>query len=243
MAANPERRNFRIWLSLAGAGVALFVLPWVAGMDGMKGGYALQFIAVALVLPMGLAGAYITRKRARLYDKILAEEGLLAHWITPPLEWRLFCEAELKRERSEKRFLFLLISGFAVFFSGLFSLLDHRAAPFLLWGAAGFVAFMGAVAALSVWLPHRRRVQSAGETRIHREALLTAGALHAWTGSGARLESVEMEREEEGLLLAFTYSFPVRNGRDTRTARIPVPPGKEEAAEAVRRFFTGGEAI
>lgn len=242
MAVNPERRNYRIWLSLAAVGAALFVFPWIVGMDGMKGGYALQFLSAALVVPMGLAGAFLTRKRARLYDRILAEEGLLAHWTPPPLKWRLFCEAELRRERAEKRFLFLLIAGFAVFFSGLFSLLDPKAVPFLLWGTAGFVAFIGAVAVLSVWLPHRRRTRSEGETRIHREGLVTAGALHAWSGGGGRLEAVEMERAEEGLLLALTYSFPVRNGRDTRTARIPVPPGREEAAEEVRRFFTGGAA-
>ncbi len=240
MAVNPERRNYTIWLALAGAAVFLFFLPWVVGLDGMKGGYALQFVSAALVLPMGLAGAFLTRKRARLYDRILAEEGLLARWTPPPMEWRLFCEAELRRERAEKQFLFLLIAGFAVFFSGLFSLLDRKAAPFLLWGAAGFVAFMAVMAVLSVWLPHRRRARSDGETRIHREGLITAGTLHAWTGVGTRLEAVEMEREEEGLLLAFTYSFPTRNGRETRTARVPVPPGKEEEAEAVRRFFTEG---
>lgn len=242
MPANPERRNYRIRLALAGAGVFLFFLPWIVGLDGMKVGHALRFVSVALLLPLGLAGAVLTRKRGRLYDRILAEEGLLARWTPPPRKWRLFCEVELRRERAEKQVLFLLVAGFAVFFSGLFSLLDRKAAPFLLWGAAGLVAFMAVVAVLSVRLPHRRRARSDGETRIPREGLITAGTLHAWTGVGNRLEAVEVERAEEGLLLSFTYSFPVANGRETRTARVPVPPEREEEAEAVRRFFAEGGA-
>lgn len=241
MAVNPERRNVWIWLSLAVAGAALFVFPWIVALDGMKGGYALQFVSAGLVVPMGLVGAFLTLRRARLYHRIMSGEGLLARWTPPEGLWRLHCEAELRRERTEKRFLFLLICGFAVFFSGLFSLLDPKAAPYLLWGTAGFGAFMGGVAFLSVWLSHRRRTRSRGETWIHREGLVTAGALHAWTGTGQRLEAVHLERAEEGLLLAFTYSFPASRGRETRTARIPVPPGREEEAEGLRRFFTEGE--
>ena len=56
---------------------------------------------------------------------------------------------------------------------------------------------------------------------------------------GARLDDVSLVREES-LLVAFTYSYPSRTGRQSTTVRVPVPAGREGEAERVVAYFTQG---
>ncbi|MEW5763939.1 MAG: hypothetical protein ACOYXN_00710 [Acidobacteriota bacterium] len=238
MAPNPQRRAAWIWLSISFVGLALLFLPPIAGIDGMNGGFALQFISIALIIPAGIVGAYLYFRRARVLDRIRNGTGLLARWSYDPVEWARYTEAEVVRDRSWKIGLFWIISGWSLFFGVLFLIFDRKAGFAVFLVMLGLIALVGATAALSIWLPYRRNRRGSGEALIHPEGVFLNGALHAWGVGGATLDEVLLHREE-GLILSFSYSFPAKGGRDSRTVNVPVPLGKEEEADRVVRHFRG----
>lgn len=238
MAPNPQRRAAWIWLSVSFAGVFLLFLPPIAGIDGMKGGFALQFVSVGLIIPAGIVGAYLYFRRARVLDRILTGTGLLARWTYDPGEWARYTEAEVVRDRSWKVGLFWIISGWALFFGVLFLIFEREAGLAVFLMMLGLIALIGATAALSIWIPYRRNRRRRGEAWIHPEGVYLNGALHAWGVGGATLDEVLLQREES-LIVSFSYSFPAKGGRDGRTVNVPVPVGKEAEADRVVRHFRG----
>jgi hypothetical protein len=239
MEPNPQKRAAWIWLSVSFVGLFLLFLPPLAGIDGMKGGFALQFVSVSLIIPAGFVGAYLYFRRARVLGRILRGEGLLARWSYDPQEWRRYTEAEVVRDRSGKLGLFLIISGWALFFGVLFLLFERKAGGTVFLMMLGLIVVIGITASLSVWIPYRRNLRRTGEAWIHPEGVYLNGALHAWGVGGATLDDVLLHREE-GLILSFSYSFPAKGGRDGRTVHVPVPAGRESDADRVYRFFRGG---
>jgi hypothetical protein len=228
---NPQKVVALVGLGVALAGGFLVALPFLVGMDGMSGGFALStgglFVAIC-----GTVVAVVYASRARALGRILLGKDLLAHWKVDPKTQRLAAEADYEEERKEKWTLFLVVAGITLVIGLVFLLLDREV------GWIVFLVLLGvlAVIALVAWAGPRRRLRlsrrSTGDVYITPDGAYANGAFHTWTLLGARLEGARFE-EGSPALLEVAYSAPVRFGRQGYVMRVPVPQGEEEAARRV----------
>jgi hypothetical protein len=234
---NLQFRNALIWAAVGGFALLGVVLPLLF-MDGMSGGFGIACLSGFVAMCCGI-GAAVFLFRGFALDKILRGEELVVHWTYSPEEWRRYSEAEYGRDRQLKFVLFCIIAGFALFFGVLFLIFGGDGGRVVFFVMLGLIVLIGGVAALSIFLAHRSNETRLGEARISRIGVYLNRDLHNWNMVGARLDDVSLVREES-LLVAFTYSYPSRTGRQSTTVRVPVPAGREGEAERVVAYFTQG---
>jgi len=170
---------------------------------------------------------------AKKVDKILRGEGVLAHWTYASDYWIDYAEKEYVEEKSEKKGLFLIVTGFALFFGILFWVLDPE---------AGFVVFIvmlvliGIVAfawQFSAWHNYRQNIGGVKEAYITRDAIYMNRKLYTWDTVFSSFDEVSQKGNEGLLLLVFRFTSATRAGPQTYTIRVPIPLGQEEAAKKI----------
>jgi MFS family permease len=233
---NPLRRTATIWGIITALAVFAIFAPHIFGMDGFSGGFAISTLSFFVAIT-GIIVVVIYLKRAKVLDRILQGENLLAHWTYSPDEWSQYAEKEFHTERKEKWTLFYIVAGFALFFGILFFIFDHKAGLWVLILMLALTALIAFVAWFTAWYNYRQNKKYLGEAYITSDAAYLNKQLHTWRGLCAKLESVILAEEKSQQLLAFTYSAPTRTGRQDYTARVPVPRGKEKAAEMLAERF------
>jgi hypothetical protein len=233
---NPPRRTATIWGIITALAVFAIFAPHIFGMDEFSGGFAISTLSFFLAIT-GIIVVVIYLKRAKVLDRILQGENLLAHWTYSPDEWSRYAEKEFQTERKEKWILFYIVAGFALFFGILFFIFDHKAGMWVLIAMLALTALIAFVAWFTAWYNYRQNKKYLGEAYITSDAVYLNRQLHTWRGLGARLESVNLIQDKAQQLLAFTYSAPTRTGRQDYTARVPVPGGQEKTAETLAEKF------
>jgi len=231
---NPEKTYTAISAAVAlFAGLWIFLPEWL-GIDGMRGGFAISFVALFVCISAAVL-IFFFRGRAAQVERILSGKDLLAHWTYAPDEWLRYVEAELKEQTQENRALWLLISAFCVVIGGLFWLFDREAGGFVLAVLLGLSLLLLVVAYGVPRLRRRRQRRAPGEAWITRRAIFFDGSLLAWNSWGARLESAALREAsaEAPACLKLEVSYPSRSGRQTQTLRIPIPAGRAAEAQAV----------
>lgn len=236
---NPPRRTANIWIIITGLAVFAIFAPHIFGMDGFSGGFAISTLSFFLAIT-GTIVVVIYLKRAKVLDRILQGEKLLAHWTYSPEQWSQYTEDEFQTERKEKWNLFFIVAGFALFFGILFFIFDQEAGLWVFISMLALIALIAFVAWFAAWYNYRQNKKYLGETYITSDAVYLNKQLHTWRGLGARLESVILAEDKSQQLLAFTYSAPTQHGRQDYTVRVPVPRGQEKAAEMLAEKFNAG---
>lgn len=236
MKNNPTRRTAVIWGIVTALAIFAIFAPHIFGMDELGGGFAISALSIMVAIT-GIIVTVIYARRARLLDRILDGENLLAHWTYSRQEWNQYAEKEFQTEKKEKRMLFYMVAGFALFFGILFFIFDREGGLWVLISMLGLIALIAFVAWFAAWYNYSQNKKYLGEAYITGDAVYLNRQLHTWRGLGARLESVVLAEKESGQLLAFTYSLPTRMGRQEYTVRIPVPTGQEKAAKKLAEKF------
>ncbi|MDX9992595.1 MAG: hypothetical protein RBS68_11190 [Anaerolineales bacterium] len=241
---NPEKTYAGISLVIASLAVGLIFLPGWLGMDGMRGGYAVSFVAIFIVLGAALV-SWIFWQRAKILAKLLAGEKLLAHWNYLPEEWLPYAEAELKEQTAQNIALLILMVFWAILVGVLFWILDHDPGWMVLLTLLGLVLLLTAAA---FWIPrwrYRRQRRGPGQAWIGLNAIYFDGVLTSWPFLGTRLHQVAWRepKVKTPAMLEFKLSYPSRAGMVRQTLRIPVPAGREaEAKEVLGKFESGSRA-
>lgn len=228
---NPERAGIVAGIIMGLAGAAMMILPGLVGLDGMSGGYALGFIGLFLVIA-GVVTAAVYRSRFVALEKILASQDILAQWRYTPDEWQRYAAAEFEQESSDKRSLWLLIAAISAVIGGVFYVADPEGGLVVAAILAGLLVVLAFFALAVPRLEYRRNRQSAGEAVIASNGIVLNGRLHVWDQWGSRLDGVSWV-EGDPPVIAFDISYPGRSGRQSYTARVPVPRGQEAAARHV----------
>jgi hypothetical protein len=236
MKDNPPRRTLNVWIVITILGIFAIFAPTIFGMDGFNGGFAISTISFMLVVT-GIIVIIIYSGRARTLDKIFDGNNLLAHWTYSPEEWSSYADTQYKEEKGEKKALFFIIAGFALFFGVVFMIMDPESGIFVMGVMLALIAIIAFTAWFTSWYNYRENKKYLGETYITEDAVYINRQLHTWRGLGARLDSVDLNQGESPLLLKFVYSAPTRTGMQEYTARIPVPKGQEESAEKIFKHF------
>jgi len=230
MKYNPTRRTAIIWGVVTALAIFAIFAPHIFGMDYLNGGFAISALSFIIAIT-GIIVTVIYARRARLLDRILDGENLLAHWTYSLEEWNQYADKEFQTEKKEKRMLFYMVAGIALFFGVLFFLFDREGGLWVLISMLGLIGLIAFVAWFAAWYNYSQNKKYLGEAYITRDAVYLNRQLHTWRGLGSRLESVVLAEKESRPLLAFTYSAPSRIGRQEYTVRVPVPEGQEKAAE------------
>jgi len=234
--ANPRRTSGRYaFVVLVGAALLCFA-PAGLELDGMDGGYALIVLSGLVALTALITFVMLGRSAGRL-DRLFSGEGLLARWTYAPDEWRRFVALEYDLSSGEKRSLFRLVFVISLVVGVGFVVLMRDEASLIVFGV--LMGLMGVLRVLVEILPrtrHRRLLERPGEVFIGRAGVFFSGEFHDFALGDGRLEAAEVLEEQGMLLVAFTYSFRARHGRQTVVARVPVPMGLEgEAREVAQR--------
>jgi hypothetical protein len=170
---------------------------------------------------------------ARL-DRLLRGEGVLAHWTYSPEFWREYAEKEYAEEKTEKKGIFLLVSGFALFFGVLFWLFDAEAGFVVFLVMMGLIALVAFVWQFSSWYNYRQNVNGVREAIISKNAVYMNKKFYAWRTVLTSFDGVTLRDNRSMPLLVFKYTVSnVRTGPQTYTTRVPIPPGEEEKAKEI----------
>jgi len=224
---NMQRRIVRVWTTILFLMIAAAFSPSYLGIKGMGGGYAISvvssFLAFAALLVIGI---YV--QRAKQFDAILHGDNQLASWQCSASLWQHFVEEDFKAEAAAKRSLYFYVSAIAAVVGLLMFVLTSEALFLLI--IVTIIAVL-AIPATLVPIMRSRKLRHSGPTVIiGRKGLIVGRMFHYWGHLGARLESVDIEIVNELRVISVQYSYPGRNGRQTETARVPVPDDKEELA-------------
>ncbi len=231
---NPQRSIARGWMVMTILFLLLIFMPTYAGIDGMKGGYAISFVSFFMVI-ISIIIVLIYRSRAKQLDTILSGTSVVAVWKYQGYEWQDFARADFEEEKKAKKFLFILVTVIAIIIGIILWVVMKDILIFYI--SLGIIP----IVAIPAWLAPRMRfnklMKSEPEAIIAENGVIVGRMFHLWVKMGARLDSVALLTEETPVILAFHYSMPTRNGRQEEVARVLVPAGKMDEAEKVVAHF------
>ena len=239
---NSEITGLIVGVMITVAGVLLILLPFLAHLDMMRGGYALQFVGLFFVL-VGLVTAGIFGQRAARLNSIFSGEKLLAHWVYDPAQVERQAQRDRHGTKKANRALFLVIAGFMLACIILFATYGYTSGqgdsmPWFIGGMVGVLLLVAAAAFGMPYVQYRRAVRSTGEAVIAANGLYINGALHVWNAPLAALDGVSLV--EDGAEARLVFGLRYRTGigaTEAYTVEVPVPPGQEEAARRVEEHF------
>lgn len=236
MSVNPARRTRNIWVLITLISVFGIFAPFLFGMDGLEGGFAIAFVCFFLSVT-GLVVIIMYQGRARTLDNILSGSELLIHWTYSPEVWKNYTAVAFRKDIHDKWSLYRLVMVITVvvcFFCGL--VLDDAWAV-MIGTFLGLGGLLAAVILLTTNYDLRQNRHHLGEAFISRKGIYLNRQLHIWEGWGGKLESA-VHNETEGLL-EVTYSVPTGAVRSEFTVRVPVPPGENARARIVASELRG----
>jgi len=218
-------------------GVLLFFYPIVFPIGTYGLGFALMFFAI-IIFFSGMISAIIFQRLAGNLNRLVAGEGLLAHWTYSQDEWFRYTEAEHIRDRKDKWALFRLISIIGVVVGIVFVIFKHDALPVILVVIPGLIAIIAVTAALSISSTYRMNLAHPGEVYIGKSGALLGKAFHYWKLPTAYLQTAVFEAGNPPVI-KLVYSSPSGYARGEYIARFPVPQGREEEAKRVLAQLKG----
>jgi hypothetical protein len=167
---------------------------------------------------------------ARRFDAAMAGNQILAHWEYPRSQWLEFIEKEYVKQRKEKWALFYLIAAITFIVVVIFAIVKRDSWLIMIIIFFSLTSILAVVAFLVPVVQHANFKKAKPQTFISNSSVYLSGEFHCWNFLGAKLESADFNQGQ--MLIALTYSYPVRAGRSETTVRIPVPPGAQNEAES-----------
>lgn len=219
-------------LLLAILSFLLIFLPSILGIEGFEGGYGISFIAFFLLIAF-LVTAVIYWKLGREQEKIINGKETLVHWTYEKKFWDQYTKEEYIRDKSEKKTLFFIVAGWAIFFGILFPIFDHESGIWVSAVMLGLIGLIGIVAFLSIRSSHNRNLKHTGEAYISRRGVYLNGKMISWKLPYSSLVNIKYFNKKKSSFI----QFEVSSGSSVHNIRVPIPEGKEkEAGEVVRQL-------
>jgi len=239
---NSEITGLIIGVMTTAVGGLLILLPFLAGIDMMGGGYALQFVGLFFIL-IGLVTAGIFGHRAVRLNSIFSGKKLLAHWDYDPAQVEKQAQRDRQGTKKANLSLFLVMAAFMLACIVLFTVYGYASGqgdsmPWFIGGMVGVLLVLAAFAFGMPYAQYRRATRSTHQAVIAENGLYLNGALHIWNAPLAALDRVSLV--EDGVEARLVFSLRYRTGiatAESYTVEVPVPHGQEEAARRVEEYF------
>lgn len=238
----PEYRNGHkkwavICLIITAFGLIMIFYPFITEMDGFGGGFALMFAGIVITLTFFISSIIFFIQASSLVKAIESRESF-ARWNYSKNEWKKYYDLEYKRDKQDKRMIFFVASGFAIFFAFLFIILVDE--PWgAIYGALGIILLTGFLQWYVPVINLRRNKKYSGIALISPHGIYLNGM---WFPNGrfGRIDSVRLI--DNNKTLSFQWSqFAMMGGkvpgRNYFTIRVPVPEGEENKAQQILNYF------
>lgn len=231
MSSNPPKKTALVSFAVALFAAVMFFVPGVVGIDGFDGGFAISFFSLFTAIVAVIVGIMYLGWAAKC-DKILRGEGILAHWTYTPEFWAKYTEKEYAEEVSEKKGLFILVSGIALVTGLIFWVIDNEAGFFVFLVMLLLIGLVALAWRVPAWLNHRQNIGGVREAFITKDAIYMNKKFITWRAIFTSFSGVTQQNTRGMQFLVFSYtSTNMRTGQTTYTTRVPIPPGQEEAAK------------
>jgi hypothetical protein len=234
---NPAAAVARNCWIVALIGILLFFYPIVFPPQTYGLNFAMMFVAIVIFFS-AIVSAIIFQRLAGNLKRLVAGEGLLAHWTYAQDEWSRYIETEHLRDRKDKWGLFRLISIIVLIVGIIFVIFKHDALPVMLIVIPGLIAIIAATAALSISMTYRQNRLHPGEVYIGKSGALLGRTFHYWKLPTAYLQTAVFEVGNPPVI-KLVYSSPSGYARGEYIARFPVPQGRVEEAKQVLAQLKG----
>ena len=232
MVDNPLMKTMILGLVVTAVGIVMIFGPGFVGVDGFEGGFAISFGGLFVaILGLVIAGFYF--QQANILGGILRGEGLLVHWTFDNEMWKEYTRKECAEEISEKKGLFVIVSGFALFFGFLFWFLDNEAGFFVFLVMLGLIGLIGFAWRFSAWYYREQNERGVKEAYIARIGVYMNRRLYTWRLFSAKLQGVEIKNNKGLSVMKFSYTAFTIPSSQTYTFRVPIPIGQEAAAKTI----------
>ena len=220
-------------------GVVIF-LPFALGVDMMMGGYALVFVS-SIISISALVVATFFWSRATAFKRFMDSKDILAHWNYSSEEWQHYIDLNFREEKKEKRGLYLVIAGFALFFSLIFLIINLEAGIIVLMVMVGLIIILAFFAFAIPYLNRAKSLRIPGEAYISASALYFNRTFYKWDFWGTKLKGVQViQKDNSPAMLCFNYLHPTgRAGVQETAVCVPIPRGQEETAKNILKVITG----
>lgn len=230
---NNQNKIMMLGLFITLTGIILLILPPIIGLDGFNGGFALQFISVALIIPIGITTAIMYRKRANALTKILNGQELITYWKYGKEEWLKYAEDEYARDKSDKNIIFIILIIISAVVMSVFFVAakDKHAALIVAMVLIGIIIFIKILVLITTKARYIHNKNNIGDVYIGKIGVYLNKRLHTWGVFLSWFEGAVYNKKTK--CIEITYSIFARQGKDYNTVRVPVPKGKEKEAEKV----------
>lgn len=230
---NIQNRVFLVGLFIALTGIFLIFLPSIIGLDGFNGGFALMFISVVLISPIGITTAIMYRKRANALNSIIDGTELICYWKYDKAEWLRYTEEEYKRDKEDRNILLIiLIVISAIIISVMFFAKKDKFAVFISAAVlVGLIIFIKILVLITTKARYLHNKNNVGDVYIGKRGIYLNKRYHAWNVFFSWLENVDYNKKIN--CLEITYSILARQGKDYNTVRVPIPKGKEKEVNKI----------
>lgn len=205
------------------------------GADMMQWGFAVAAFSGFLAM-IAVITAVIYARQARELNRLFAGTELLAVWTFTREHWDRAVQSDWQEEVILKRRLCYIVVAWCVVIGAGFWIYDPEAGPIVALILAGVAVLCGIAAIAGPRWRRHRQLSEAPTAWIGRRGVYSGGLFHDWSLPGSSLQEVQTLEDENGdKTLELTYRFVAHRGAGYQyeTARIPVPPGKDEEALTV----------
>lgn len=216
--------------------LGMILTPGIIGLDGMDGGFALKFVGF-FVLIMALVTFGVYNKLGNVYKRLADFKGVIAKWEIPQQDYGAFAIYDYKETIGGHRAMRWIITIISLIV-GLILIIAGAEADIMITIILCLIVFIWIVSFIAIAAAKRKLNVASGSVIIAREGAIINGNLHNWASIGCLLEGIELGSIETGLsVLEVSYSAPAKSGRNSFTARFPVPRGREAEAMSVSNIL------
>lgn len=194
LSNNPPKRIATASFVVALLGVVMIFVPNLAGINGFDCGFAISVLSLFVAVSAVIVGAMHVGLAKKL-DAILRGENVLAHWTYDAYYWREYAEKEYEEEKSEKKGLFLIVSGFALFFGILFWVFDPEAGFIVFLVMIGLIGLVAFAWRFSAWHNYKQNLSGVKEAYITKDAVYLNKRLYTWTSVLTSFDDVTQKKQ------------------------------------------------
>lgn len=237
---NNEKKNAVISLIIMSAGVLSAVLPFLLHTDLADWEFAVIFVGIVTAITAFFI-FLMYNGRAKVQEKILSCEDILAHFYYPKEFWDRVSQEDMKDSGIGKIVGFFLGGIFALIGLTVFIIDTEENLLFLLI-MAGIAVFFVIIGFISSAAEKKRITNSLPEAVIAKEGLYYKNTLYTWNDKKfCRLVSVTYHPADSDFLV-----FGLRRLSGNRMIitryyplfiQIPVPNGQAQAAYDIVTYF------
>lgn len=238
---NPHTLTSIVFLILTIIFIFIIFLPSILGMDMMKWGFGIAFISFFLVISFAVTSV-IYGSMARKLSRLFLEANNIAHWHYSKEEWSKYYQTEFKKQKTEKKNLFILIAVVVLVVGGIFTLTHRDAWKPLVIVFLGLLLVLGFFAFIVPRIKYyRNKNNSHPDVFIGLNGVFLGGEFHLWNYLTSKLKEVTVD--ESKMLINIKYFYSTNIGIESTNVRIPIPQSKlEEALSVAEKLLSSKHA-